>query len=58
MFIYVLFYMSAQKIPFIAVLTGLLKLGKIQDGRQDGVHCWGHHMPPAASSPIEYASSC
>ena len=30
------------------VLTRLLILGKIQDGRQHGDHCFGRHSPPAA----------
>ena len=27
-------------LPFLAVLTCFLILGKIQDGGQDGDHCW------------------
>ena len=27
-------------LPFRAVLTCFLTLGKIQDGGQDGDHCW------------------
>ena len=31
---------STQKIQFIAISTWFLILGKIQDGNQDGDHCW------------------
>jgi len=33
-------------------------IGKIQDGGQEGDHCWGLHRPPAAPPPIKYTSSC
>ena len=42
-----------KKLPFIAVLTSFLILGKIQDGGQDGNHCWWRHRPPAAPPPIK-----
>ena len=40
------------------VLTWLLILGKIQDGSQDGDHCWWCHRPLAVPPPIKYTSSC
>ena len=44
--------------PFIAILTWVLILGKIQDGSQGGYHfCW-RHRPPVAPPPIKYTSSC
>ena len=43
-----------RKLPFIAILTWFLILGKIQDGD----HCWWRHRPPAAPPPIKYTSSC
>ena len=54
--------MSSKNSPFLVVLTWFLILGKIQDGGLDGGldgdHCWWHHMPPAAPSPIKYTLSC
>ena len=50
----VIFHVKHKKLPFIAVLTWFLILGKIQDGE----HCWWHHRPPAAPPPIKYTSSC
>ena len=47
-----------KKLPFIAVLTWFLILGKIQDGGQDGEHCWWRHCPPAVPPSIKYTSSC
>ena len=38
--------------------TWFLLLGKIQDGSQDGNHCWWHHRPPAGPPPLKYTSSC
>ena len=49
---------QAQKLPFLAVLTWFLILGKIQDGGQDGNHCWWRHRPPVAPPPIKYTSAC
>ena len=49
---------QAQKLPFIAILTWFLILGEIQDGSQDGYHCWWHHWPPAVPPPIKYTASC
>ena len=50
-----------RKLPFIAILTWFLILGKIQDGSQDNDHiilfCW-RQKPPAAPPPIKYTSSC
>ena len=48
------FTCQAQKLPFLAVLTWFLILGKIQDGD----HCWWCHRPPAVPPPIKYTSSC
>ena len=42
--LFMLFYMSSKKNPFIAVLTWFLILGKIQDGD----HCWWRHRPPSS----------
>ena len=47
-----------KKLPFIAVLTWFLILGKIQDGSQGGDHCQWRHRPPAAPPPIKHASPC
>ena len=33
-------HVKHKKLPFIAILTLFLILGKIQDGGQDGEHCW------------------
>ena len=49
---------QAQRLPFLAVLTWFLILGKIQDGGQDGNHCWWRHRPPVAPPPIKYTSAC
>ena len=55
----VIFHPKHKKSPFLAVLiTWFLILGKIQDGGQDGDHCWWRHRPPAAPLPIKYTSSC
>ena len=54
----VIFHVKHKKSPFIAHLTWFLILGKIQQGGQDGVHCWLRHRPPAAPPPIKYTSSC
>ena len=45
---------KAQKLPFLAVLTRFLILGKLQDGD----YCWWRHRPPAAPPPIKYTSFC
>ena len=50
----VIFHVKHKKIPFLAVLTWFLILGKIQDGD----HCWWRHRSPAAPPPIKYTSSC
>ena len=44
----VIFHVKHQKLSFIAVLTWFPILGKIQDGGQNGDHCWWRHRPPAA----------
>ena len=54
----VIFHVKHKKLPFLAVLTWFLLLGKIQDGGQDGDHCWWRHRPPAAPPPLKYTSSC
>ena len=52
MLIYVLFYMSStKKLRFREVLTWFLILGKIQDGCQDGDHCWWRHRPQEVLLP-------
>ena len=51
-------HVKHKKLPFIAILTWFLILGKIQNGGQDGDHCWWSHRSPAASPPIKYTSSC
>ena len=33
-------HVKHKKLPFMATLTLFLILGKIQDGGQDGEHCW------------------
>ena len=45
-------------LPFLAVLTCFLILGKIQDGGQDNDHCWWRHRPSAAPPPLKHTSSC
>ena len=50
----VIFHVKHKKLPFLAVLSWFLILGKIQDGD----HCWWRHRPPAAPPPIKYTSSC
>ena len=55
----VIFHVKHKKLPFLAIfLTGFLTLGKIQDGGQNGDHCWWRDRPPAAPLPIKYTSSC
>ena len=53
-----LFHVNHKTLPFLAVLSWFLLLGKIQDGGQDGYHCWWGHRPPAAPLPIKYTSPC
>ena len=37
----VIFHVKQKKLPFLAVLTWLISNSwKIQDGGQDGDHCW------------------
>ena len=47
---------NKKKLPILAVFTWSLTLFKIQDGGQDGDHCWWRHRPPAAPPPIKYTS--
>ena len=54
----VISHVKHKTLPFLAVLTWFLILGKIQDGGQDGDHCWWRHRSPAAPLPIKYTSSC
>ena len=54
---YLCVIIHVKQLPFLAVLTRFLILGKIQDGGQDGDH-WSRHSPPAAPSFIKYTSSC
>ena len=42
------FTCEAQKLPFNAILTWFLVLGKIQVYGKDDDHCWWRHRPPAA----------
>ena len=48
----VIFHVNHKTLPFLAVLSWFLILGKIQGGGQDGDHCWWRHRPPAAPLPI------
>ena len=43
----IIWHVKNRKLPFIAVLTRFLILGKIQDGG----HCWWRHRLPAAPPP-------
>ena len=54
----VIFHVKHKNSPFLAVLTWFLILGKIQDGGQDGDHCWWRHRRPAVPQPMKYTSSC
>ena len=54
----VILHVKHKKVPFIAILTWFLILGKIQDSAQGGGHCWRRHRPPVAPLPIKYTSSC
>ena len=51
-------HVKHKTLPFVAVLTWFLILSKIQNGDQDGDHCWWRHRPPAAPLPLEYTSYC
>ena len=55
-YLWVNFHVKHKKLPFLAVLTWFLILGKIQDGSQDGDHCWWRNRPPAAPPFIKYTS--
>ena len=50
----IVLHVKHKKMPFVAVLTRFLILGKIQDGD----HCWWCHRPPTSPPPIKYTSSC
>ena len=39
-FLFVIFLLKHKKLPFLPVLTWFLIRDKIQDGGQDGDHCW------------------
>ena len=54
----VILHVKLKKVPFIAILTWFLILGKIRDSAQGGGHCWRRHRPPVAPLPIKYTSSC
>ena len=49
-----IFHVKPKKLPFLAVLTWFIILGKIQDGD----YCWWRQKPPATPPPIKYTSSC
>ena len=55
---YLCVIVHVKQLPFLAVITWFLILGKIQDGGQDGDHCWWRHRPPAAPPFVKYTSSC
>ena len=57
-YLLVIIQVEHKKLPFTAILTWFLILGKIQDGGQEGDHSWWRHRPPAAPPPIKYTSSC
>ena len=57
-YLLVILHVEHKKLPFTAILTWFLILGKIQDGGQEGDHSWWRHRPPAAPPPIKYTSSC
>ena len=57
-YLFVILSVKHKKSPFLAVLTSFLILDKIQDGGQDGDHCWWRDRPPATPSRIKYTSSC
>ena len=38
--VYLCVIIHVEQLPFLAVLTLFLILGKIQDGDKDGDHCW------------------
>ena len=50
---YLCVIIHVKQLPFLAVLTWFLILGKIQDGD----YCWWRHRPPAAPAPLKYTSS-
>ena len=54
----VIVHVKHNKLPFLAVLTWFLILGKIEDGGNDGDHCRWRHRPPAAPAATKYTSSC
>ena len=39
-YLFVIFRVKHRKLAFLAVSTSFVILGKIQDGGQDGDHCW------------------
>ena len=54
---YLCVIVHVKQLPFLAVFTWFLVLGKIQDVGQDGDHCWWRHRPPAAPPFVKYTSS-
>ena len=50
---YLCVIVHVKQLPFLAVFTWFLVLGKIQDGD----HCWWRHRPPAAPPFVKYTSS-
>ena len=57
----VISHVKHQKLPFLAILTWFLILGKIQAAYVDvvdGKHCWWRHRPPVGPSATKYTSSC
>ena len=54
----VIFHIKHKNVPFLAVLIWFLIPAKIQDGRQDGGHCWWRYRPPAAPPLLKYTTSC
>ena len=54
----VIFPVKRKRLPFLTVLTWFIVIVKMQDGGQDGDHCWWRHRPPATPPPIKYTSFC
>ena len=54
----VIFPVQRKRLPFLTVLTWFIVIVKMQDGGQDGDHCWWRHRPPATPPPIKYTSFC
>ena len=41
----VVLHVKHKQLPILTVFTLFLIHGKIQDGSQDGNHCWWRHRP-------------